>query len=383
MKQLRPVLVKSSFLVILTLFIFAVYGCASLVPKSQTVKKTEDPKYATGFKIEYLADGCKKVTDGEGRTLILVPRGQKPPAGYENVPKIETPVKKAVIFSTTQVALMKPLGVLDSIAGTTIEKDRWYIDLVKEGMEKGSIAYLGKGRTPDYEKLQALNPDVVFMWTKGDPQMDAVFKKLNDLDIPVAVNNEYLENHPLGRVEWIKFLAAFYDKDKDAEAFFNQVDNKVEKIVKKVAGAKAPPKVLWGGIYGGKYKGKVYVPNDDSYVAKMIAMAGGDHVFKELKGTGSSAVAIEEFYARGNDADVFISSTRPIDGVTSVEKLYAKGEIISGIKPIKEGKIWCFQDWYWDVMDKTDEQIEDLAAICYPELYPNYKLKHFLKLPDK
>lgn len=32
---------------------------------------------------------------------------------------------------------------------------------------------------------------------------------------------------------------------------------------------------------------------------------------------------------------------------------------------------------------ETDEQIEDLAAIFHPELYPNYKLKHFVKLTEK
>jgi len=358
-------------------------GCAVRSQDNQAGIKAEELKYATGFKIEHLPKGCKKLTDGEGRTLILVPRGQRSPAGYEDAPKIETPVKKVVIFSTTQAALLRPLGVLDSIAGTTIEKDRWYIDLVKEEMEKGSIAYLGKGRTPDYEKLQALNPDVVFMWTKSDPQMEAVFQKLNELGIPVAVDNEYLEEHPLGRVEWVKFLAAFYDRDKDAEVLFNQLDEKVKEVVNKVAGAKVNPKVLWGGIHGGKYKGKVYVPNGDSYVAKMIAMGGGDYIFKELKGASSSPIGIEEFYARGKDADVFISSTRPIDGATSLEKLCAREEILSGIKPVKEGRIWCFQDWYWDVMDKTDEQIEDLAAIFHPELYPGYELKHFLRLPEK
>ena len=41
---------------------------------SVPVKKIE-VKYAKGFKVEYLPDGCKKVTDAEGQEFILIPRG--------------------------------------------------------------------------------------------------------------------------------------------------------------------------------------------------------------------------------------------------------------------------------------------------------------------
>ncbi len=379
MRPLKPLFAKTIiFLVLAFLFLVLAGGCAAKGQSSQTAKKTEEVKYAQGFQIEYLNNGCKRLFDGEGRELLLVPRGQKPPAGSENALKIEIPVKKVVVCSTTQAALLKPLGVLNSIVGVTTEEKNWFIDPVKKAMAKGEIVYLGKNTAMDYEKLRALRPDVVFIYTKT-PGMSEVLQKLNELGIPVAVDNEYLEEHPLARMEWVKFLAAFYDKEKEADNFFNQAVKRAQEVEEKTAGAKGKPKVLWGSIS----QGKVYVPRAGSYVAKMIAMAGGDYLFNDLAGTGSASITLEEFYARGQQADVYISSTSPNYGVTSIQKIIAQGEILSGLKAVKEEKVWCFQPWYWQTLDQTDEQIEDLAAIFHPELYPDYKLKHFLKLPAK
>ncbi len=379
MRPLKPLFAKTIiFLVLALLFLVLAGGCAAKGQSSQTAKKTEEVKYAQGFQIEYLNNGCKRLFDGEGRELLLVPRGQKPPADSENALKIEIPVKKVVVCSTTQAALLKPLGVLNSIVGVTTEEKNWFIDPVKKAMAKGEIVYLGKNTAMDYEKLRALRPDVVFIYTKT-PGMSEVLQKLNELGIPVAVDNEYLEEHPLARMEWVKFLAAFYDKEKEADNFFNQAVKRAQEVEEKTAGAKGKPKVLWGSIS----QGKVYVPRAGSYVAKMIAMAGGDYLFNDLAGTGSASITLEEFYARGQQADVYISSTSPNYGVTSIQKIIAQGEILSGLKAVKEEKVWCFQPWYWQTLDQTDEQIEDLAAIFHPELYPDYKLKHFLKLPAK
>ncbi|SHF26455.1 iron complex transport system substrate-binding protein [Desulfofundulus australicus DSM 11792] len=337
-------------------------------------------QYATGFSIENLPAGCKKVTDGDGRELLLVPRGKKPPAGYGNLPVFYTPVQKVVVGSTTQAALLRPLGVLGTIGGVTTEKKDWYIDEVTKGMEKGRVAFLGKNSAPDYEKIKALSPDVVFTYTHVMGGTEFA-QKLNELGIPYAVDNEWLESHPLGRVEWVKFLAAFYNKEKEADDYFRQVVANVEQVARKVP-AGTRPKVLWGSIF----KGKVYVPAGNSYVARMIEMAGGDYVFKDLGGsaTGNANITLEEFYARGKDADIFIIPFSPQStGITSIAKLLEQAPVLADIKPVKEKRIWCVQPWYYQSMDKTDEQIEDLAAMFYPVSWSGYQPRHFMSLPEK
>jgi len=362
--------------VILSLLLILL-GCAkaTLATPSVPAKRIEI-KYTKGFKIEYLPDGCKKVTDAEGQEFILIPRG-KEVSGYEDYRRMEIPVRRVIALSTTQVCLLRPLGVLDSVIGITTKKERWYIEEIRKGIEEERIELVGSGMGgPDFERILALKPDIVFMYT-GYPAATKTFEKLKEMGIPVAVDNGWLENHPLGRLEWIKFLAAFYDKEGEAVKYFDEAEKRVKEIASKVSMEKRPT-VLWASIWGGK----CFVPCGDSYITRIISLAGGDYLFSDLKGTGSTNVTLEELYARGKNADVFIYPSFP-PYVSSIEDILKGGPILAKLKTVKEGKVWCFQPWYYQSLDKTKGIIEDLAAIFHPELYPEHELKYFMKLPEE
>lgn len=353
-------------------------GLAGCRAKEKAAGAGEVPvEYATGFKIERLEGGGYLLTDGGGRTLLLLPRGQQSPKEYEQLPRVEIPVERVVVASTTQAALLRPLGELASVVGVATEKEHWYIPEIREGMEAGKIRLVGSGMGPlDYEAVLALKPDLVFLYT-GSPDTVQMLKKLEELKIPVAVENSHLEAHPLGRLEWIKFLAAFYGKLAAAEQYFEAAVKQAEEIQQAVAGVGSRPKVLWGLIY----QGKVYVPAGESYVARMIEMAGGDYLFKDLQGTGSSTVTLEEFYSRGREAQVFISATMPNYGITSIAKLVEQEKRLGDLSVVREGKVWCFQPWYYQSLDKIVEMIADLAAIFHPEVFPKAEIRHHMKLP--
>jgi len=69
--------------------------------------------------------------------------------------------------------------------------------------------------------------------------------------------------------------------------------------------------------------------------------------------------------------------------VSSIEDILKGGPILAKLKTVKEGKVWCFQPWYYQSLDKTEGIIEDLAAIFHPELYPEHELKYVMKLPEE
>lgn len=115
-------------------------------------------KYAHSFSIENLEDGCKTVTDYAGVEFLLVPKGQQPPAGYEDLPTISIPIERAVFMSTTQVCCLRPLGALDVVVGVASDRDSWYVDGIKEGIDAGTIQVIATGMgEPDYEKVVALS----------------------------------------------------------------------------------------------------------------------------------------------------------------------------------------------------------------------------------
>jgi len=342
-------------------------------PPTPTSTPTVTIKYATGFKIEYLSEGYKKITDGEGRELLLIPRGKQAPERYKDLQKIEIPVERVVVLSSTEASLLRPLGVLDSIVGVSQEKG-WYIQEVKTGLQEGRIKFLGGNNALDFEALLNLRPDVVVLFTRSG-NMNEVLAKLDELRIPSAVDNEFLEKHPLGRMEWVKFLAAFYDKEQAAGKFFEDAERRVQEVGKKSAGAQKP-RVLSGVSVGGKLYPR------GGYEALLIGLAGGDYILKDFAEARSGAITEEEFFARGKEADLFIY-TRPPDRPpgTSIKALLEAHPVLADLPVIKEGKVWQIQPWYFESLDKTAEIMEDLEAIFYPELFPGYELKHYLKMP--
>lgn len=363
------------FALVLSLVI-GIIGCKSTAKETSTETGTV---YATGFTIEALANGVKKVTDGENQTLLLVPKGKKPPTGYEDLPQVTVPVKSAVILSVTFGALMRPLEVIDSVVGSGTMENELYIEEMKQRYASGQIKYVGGGTmgAPDFEAIQLLKPDIVFCST-GYPDWVEYYNKLKSMGLKVAVCNDYLETDPLARLEWIKFIAAFYGKDADAQTYFNDVVKKIDEIKNQVMVSSRYASVLWASIF----MGNCYVSNGDSYVAKMIDMAGGEYVFKDLPGSGTSSISLEELYARGKTANVFIYASTP-PYINSIKEIVDNGPVLADLPVMVSGEVYCFQPWYFQISDKPDEIIQDLAYIFHPSRFPGYKLKHFMLLPKQ
>ncbi len=226
------------------------------------------------FSIQDIENGCKKVTDGLGRTLVLVPKGQNAPDGYEKNQIIKIPVKKAVVYLNADVALLKALGVVDSVAGVTQEKKDWTIPEIKAGMETGKVVYLGEHSSVDFERLKVLDPDIVFAWDESAIPM------LTELDIPCVITTTKIAKDLKTRMYFIKFLAAFYGKEKEADRFIARVSKTIESVAKKTAGVQIKPKVIWGDIY----EKRVLVEPINSSPAEIILLAGGEYLFDDVKG---------------------------------------------------------------------------------------------------
>ncbi|MBV1820972.1 hypothetical protein KUA25_23210, partial [Bacteroidales bacterium MSK.15.36] len=77
--------------------------------------------------------------------------------------------------------------------------------------------------------------------------------EINDrmkIGIPYVVEASSLENHPLGRMEWTKFMAAFYNKEDIADKHMQKAEDTVKKVSEKVKG-KENPLVTAGMPYKG------------------------------------------------------------------------------------------------------------------------------------
>lgn len=335
---------------------------------------------ASGFKIIDLGNRVKKVIDSDGRALLLVPRGQKVPSGIQATAVIRTPLTRAVYASMTQVCLLRPLRdptVWRSVVGVTNPRDQWFIPEIKAGLKSHAIKYVGDGYNPDYELIQSLRPELVFIYT-GTSGQYKLLNMLRRLRIPYLVDNEYLENDPLKKLSWLRMIAAFYNKEREAEVYIRRVQNRITRLRRRAASVR-PAAVAWGMVDNGK----VFVPGAESFTGRLIGMAGGRNVFQEsVKGVESVPISMEEFFARAGSAKYLILPVFP-ETAPSIAALVRETPVLTECDAVKQGRVWAIQPWFFQLVDRPDEVLRDLIKIIHPSLDPRYRLRHFRKIPPK
>ena len=185
---------------------------ASVVTYADT---TAAPRYAEGFKVSYrgnvkMVEVAKPYPGArEGFKYLLVPRGEPVPEKTEGAKIIFIPLQSIVCTSTSHIPLLDYLGESNKLTGFP-STDYISSKKVRARIDSGFVQDLGVDKSMNLERLAMLKPDVVMGYTMTSDY--GQFKKMEELGIPVVINAEYLEGHPLGRAEWIKFMALFFDK---------------------------------------------------------------------------------------------------------------------------------------------------------------------------
>lgn len=329
-------------------------------------------KHAREFSMQYHADGSKMLVDGDGRRLVLSPeKSLKADDAHFRIPS-----RRTAPFSTPAASLISALGETDSIIAVTIEKKYWFIDEIVNRMDSGAIKYLGAdGGNLDYEFLYDLKPDLVLANNTANPKK---LRKLQEIGVPVAVFHDYLETTPQGQAEWIRFVAAFYNREEKANQIFERIERRIQAVSERMKQVKQRPRVLWAGLSWGR----VYYAGRDSLEHAYVSMGGGDYVFRDNVGSGHQPSSMEVFYLQGKEADIFFSRSMAQYGVDSVRKLAVHYPLVAGFKSVKTGNVWCYKPWFWQSLDKVDEIAEDVAAIIHPEMFPGHRIRHFERLAD-
>ncbi len=339
---------------------------------SENQEKTKTD-FAKEFAILEQTNDKTVIRDSLKRKLTIYNKGEIPKKN--SLTSFKSPVKRVIAGTSPVAALLKPLGELKSIKGVTVPAKDWFIPEIKKGLEAGNIKFLGYGMSGlNFEVIVKLAPDVFFTTSDYDQSRCALLEKRN---IKPAIVHEYREETYMGQFEWIKMLAAFYNKGELAQQVFEKIRKAYFKVKQKAQSSGKPVKVAWGSIYNGKASS----PGGNSYVAKALEDAGGDYVMKDFKGSGSLPVSLEKFYYSAKDADVFIYSSTKEYGASSIKKLIASNNILGKLKSFKTGNVWSYKTIYWQSVDKPSQILEDIAAIIHPELFPGHKLRFFEKVP--
>lgn len=352
-----------------------------MYPAGSTVKL----KFAKNFNIEYIENGMKIVTDGKKRKMLLLQKGQQAPEKYKDLPTITIPINNAIYTSTTQVGYLRAFNddtLFDSIVGVRLKADEWDFDAMKTRMKNGKIKDVGDNTTTstsyNYEIIQSLNPKIVFTTDGMGTEQQKLMEMLNQAKIPYLFDGSSTESDYRGTMEWIKFYAAFYNLDKEADEYFEQALVRIDEMKAKVKNA-PKPKVGWGIVS----MGKVYVANAGSKSAQMVRDAGAEYLFDDIGAgkDGVTSITVEELYNRLSKADIFINMGMPKYGPDK-KSIIDQAPVLADVTCFKQDKVWQITDSFWNTYHNIDGKYLELAAIFHPELYKDYKFENFRLMPD-
>ncbi|WP_245942338.1 ABC transporter substrate-binding protein [Algoriphagus chordae] len=385
MKNLRFSLIISSVFLIVS---FSFSGCKG--------KKKEDSKdldkialsYASGFTIsrgnDYWQLEVIQAWTGADRIftyLVLEENAKKPAGDFDAI--IQLPVDKIILTSTTHIPHLDMLNANEKLIGfpnlNLISSDKTW-----KQIDAGKVEDLGAGPSANTEMVIDLAPDWIMISTLGDDLK--YLDLLAQAEIPAVINGEYVEQHPLGRAEWIKFTGVLLGKYEEAKLAFEQVENdylEAEKLSNSIVDSLRPT-VLSGVLYQDIW----YAPGSESWGAKILQNAGGNYIFSDQKGTGSAQLNYEFVLENALEADFWIGSADFPDLQTmgNAEPRY------KAFKAFKAGNVFSYTQRrgraggleYFELgYMRPDLILKDLIKIIHPDLLPAYELYFYQQLHEK
>lgn len=374
------------FTLMLTIFIV---GCQEK-KKPISVKQNVVPnqiQYATGFNIK--SEGIITVIEVSSPwpgskstfTYALVPKDRLasitlPRDAYDAI--VATPVNQMIITSTTHIAALEALGELDAIVGFP-NTDLISSVAARVRIQKGQIEELGTNENINTEITLALKPEVLIGFGINDT--NKAYETLHKSGIPIVYNGDWTEGTPLGKAEWIKFFAPFFNKESLADEVFEGIEANYKKAKKLAQNAIEKPTVLTGGLY----KDVWYVAGGKSWMAQFLEDANANYLWQETPNTGSIGLSLEAVLEKGVQADYWFNPS--LHG--SYEELLQANSHYRQFKAFEQKTVFSNAInkgetggllFYELAPQRPDLVLKDLISILHPKLLPEHQPHFFMPL---
>jgi iron complex transport system substrate-binding protein len=292
---------------------------------------------------------------------------------------VPVPLESLVSLSTT---FLPPLVFFDKkevLKGVDSLKNIYDEDLRRD-LETGGVVEVGNGPGLDIEKLLALQPEAV-MTNLVEGEWNVV-PGLRRAGIPVLVNSDYLETSPLGRAEWVKFVALFIDAEQEAELFFREIEERYLSLREMVKDLDRPSEEKPEVFFNNPQSGRWVVPGGGGYMAAFVRDAGASYIWEDERGSASLVLDEEAVFARVLRAEVWLHQYgwRSLGEALRQKPAFARLEAVRGGRVVNNDarvNLSGSNDFYESGPYWPDRILADLISIFYPDLLPDHKLYYY------
>jgi len=330
--------------------------------------KSETNSEATNFKY------AKNIAITEDDTSVLITTN-----GNEvSFTKDELPLTNIMVETVSSIAYLNELDAISTIKGVT-EPNYIYNPKMIENINKKKVLEIGNFNELFLEIILKNKPQLLI--ASSNPSTAKYHQQLAQNGIKILYVDEYKENDPLGRLEYIKVFGKILQKEDLAHQKFESIENKYDSIKQIIqTNGSGNPKTLVNTMFGDVW----YLPAKNDLQTKFINDAKGNYVFKDKETTNGLNLSFEEVYANGKNATHWINPA-----YNTLAQMKAAYPNYAWFDAYKSGKIFNSnkrsnangaQDYFEQGVIRPDIILNDLGKIFYPELFPNYELYFYQQL---
>jgi iron complex transport system substrate-binding protein len=309
------------------------------------------PHYAQFFSIRYYKN-FKLVNSMKDQFIV----GDKKNLGcVTKLPVITGDAQRFIATSTTHLPFLKMLSLEKFLVGFTGVRYIYNPDLRKQNIK--DISY-----QMNPEEILSLKPDLVMAYS-ANLSSGKRLAELRKLNIPVVLNHDFEEKHPLARAEWMVFSATFFAKDEDAQKIFQDIENNYVALKSKSGMLKNSPLVLVGEIQNGKWA----ICGGESDLSILIQDAGGKLLLK-TPSSETQFISLEKMLTLKNSPDVWLTQNTWVNAKAAQED--SRYKKFSGIKKYNNNKKLNadgFSDFWEKGVSRPDLLLKDLYAIIHQQ----------------
>ncbi len=343
---------------------------------------TEQNLYARGFEITHYSN-CSVISVADPwdtakvlQSYVLVDREKPLPDNLPQGTIIKVPVKNAIMYTTIHASIWEELNSLDAVVGIC-EPEYLTSQKAKQMLSQGKIKDCGKASSPSVEVIMDINGEVII----ATPFENGGYGQAEKLGIPIFESADYMETHPLGRVEWMKVFGMLQGKREMADSLFKSTEENYNRLKSLAASVTHKPKIMSERKYGSSW----FIVGGDSYIAQMYKDAGADYIFSDNRETGSVPIAFERVYERGADSDIWVfkyAMPRPM----TYADLKAEYKPYENFAPFKNRRIFVCNTvgtpYYEYIAIHPDYILADYVKMFHPHLLPEYEFVCYEPMPQ-
>lgn len=291
---------------------------------------------------------------------------------------VGVPVKKMILTSTTHIPALEALGELEVLVGFP-NTDMISSPQARKLVDLGQIRDLGVNEGINTEVALSREPEVVMGFGINDT--NRTYETLEQAGIAVVYNGDWVEQTPLGKAEWIKFFAPFFQKEEEADRIFSEIEMAYSQARKLTQKARHRPTVLTGGLYRDVW----HVAGGKSWLAHFLKDANAHYLWEDRPETGGIALGLEAVLDQARDAEFWLNPSyhTSYGDLEAANPHYRQFEAFdkrniysNAIEKGEKGGVL----FYELAPQRPDLVLGDLIHILHPGLLPDHELRFFKPL---